>query len=281
MQTIWMKIELIRSLLLKVYLPRKRISSSCNYTFLYSIYTVYIFKNSHTVTCFMHHPNISCYAFSAVIRPRSCAISPHNCTFLYLRGAGQLIRSYVAELVVSKKTVLRPRQKIIVRAMRARALMPVLAGSRAGRSAKRKCDFEGKMSEPIWFALEGKVAGDVARDTKITVASINTCKNRQRGTRGRRINTNFQYSRTTSLAYFARRPRNLLRVHVYMCMCVCVLSPSTPAPKKRLRGQVIETCEALDLTACVSLQCAASLFFRIVMAALINALLYSSDENRG
>lgn len=36
------------------------------------------------------------------------------------------------------------------------------------------------MSEPIWFALEGKVAGDVARDTKITVASINTCKNRQK-----------------------------------------------------------------------------------------------------
>lgn len=68
------------------------------------------------------------------------------------------------------------------------------------------------MSEPIWFALEGKVAGDVARDTKITVASINTCKNRQRGTRGRRINggnANFQYSLTRRLS---RRERETLRV---------------------------------------------------------------------
>jgi len=65
---------------------------------------------------------------------------------------------------------------------------------------------------------KGKVAGDMARDTKITVASINTCKNRQRGSRGnRRINddsdANFQWP--LAISRFTEKPYRA---------CVCVSS---------------------------------------------------------
>lgn len=80
--------------------------------------------------------------------------------------------------------------------------------------------------------LEGKVAGDMARDTKITMASINTCKNRQRGSRDNgRINddgdANFQCLLARCFA-FTEKP------HHFACVY---------RPKKRFRGEVIETCE--------------------------------------
>lgn len=73
----------------------------------------------------------------------------------------------------------------------------------------------------------------MARDTKITVASINTCKNWQRGSRDNgRINddgdANFQCLLARRFA-FTEKPHRFVRV--------CYL------PKKRFRGEVIETCE--------------------------------------
>lgn len=64
---------------------------------------------------------------------------------------------------------------------------------------------------------KGKVAGDMARDTKITVASINACKNRQRGSRGnRRINDDSDANFQCPLAWrFTEKPYRA---------CVCVSS---------------------------------------------------------
>lgn len=115
---------------------------------------------------------------------------------------------------------------------------------------------------------KGKVAGDMARDTKIMVASINTCKNRQRGSR--RINggdANFQWPLARRFSSFTEKP----------CMRVLASLPP-PLPKKKIPRRSKWNRARIDLTACVSLQCMASHFFFFFLDLqwpLINALLYS------
>lgn len=176
----------------------------------------------------IHHPNISCYTSSALIKPRSCAISPHNCTFLYLWGAAQLIRSYVAELVVSgKKAVLYVHRRKLSYAQRAlsEALVPA-ARQKENATLREKCPsryglYWKERWQVMWHAIR-----------KLRWHRSIHARNRQRGTRSRRINggnANLQYSLTRHLSRFASRETEKPYLSVYVCR--------PPFPQKKIPRQ--------------------------------------------
>ena len=115
-------------------------------------------------------------------------------------------------------------KKISVRVTRSRA---------SELTARQKENATLREKRPSRYGLhwKGKVAGDMARDTKITVASINTCKNRQRGSR--RINggdANFQFP-------LARR------FSIYQETLHARVLASQKKKKTRFHGEVSETSE--------------------------------------